>query len=336
MGNNCNDCSTLSGYYCSDGITRKSIEACSEGKQRTGANYLQGGTCTDCPAGRFKSDAGVWDTTCAVCGEGKYASSTTKCDTCPIGSFCTGGVKAVCPAGQYTSEAGQSQCQTSPNQGQCLKCAEQASCGVDRYRTGCGGPSAGTCEACLATCGAGNFLENRCSGTGTSSSAECKSCSDRAKGINQVDGFTGCPNDQYLLSCGTGDANSVKGTCAKCQQSPQTVDAARACPAVTYLSKRCLKVDGPTSDVSACQACKACEDDFYTKGCSSDTMSAGECTACTKESDCDAATNYLDGKCLKADKPLANTATCKNCQDQCPAGQFIDGCSPTNGPGVCK
>ena len=108
----CSSCSAYYGYYCDDGVTLKSIESCPAGQERTGANYLQGGSCAACPAGHTKASVGSWNTACSVCPEGEYASSTTQCATCPIGSFCTGGVKTECPRGEYTSTTGQSACQT--------------------------------------------------------------------------------------------------------------------------------------------------------------------------------------------------------------------------------
>lgn len=68
----------------------------------------------------------------------------------------------------------------------------------------------------------------------------------------------------------------------ECQQTLAATDPERACPGRQYLSRRCAKAEGPTSDVSACDTCTTCGDDFFASDCKD--LTPGTCKVIIIES----------------------------------------------------
>jgi len=113
---------------------------CPTGEEHTGCGGSSAGACKPCGAGAQKAAVGAHS--CDVCAPGKY-------------QLALGGICRDCEAGRFSKGPGQT--------GSCAACDQH--CPAGRYHSGCGGASAGTCDACAP----GQFK-------GVAGDAGCTSC----------------------------------------------------------------------------------------------------------------------------------------------------------------
>jgi hypothetical protein len=131
---------------------------------------------------------------------------------------------------------------TTDNKKTCTDCAQN--CATGKYRSGCGGADAGTCEDCSAPT-AGTYITGH---GGLSDSCPTSACTD-------------CATGQYKSGCGGTSA----GTCASCTN---------AASGQYYTSHGGRSNSCP---VANCET--TCPVGQYRSGCSG--TSAGSCTSCT-------------------------------------------------------
>ena len=122
QGTSCNksDCSSKikecdKGYYCVGGAGTSGKKACPAGTYRNATKGAQESDCSNCPTGQFSAEG---STGCTRCEAGTYGVldvfNKPKCETCPAGYSCSGGLNKVeCPIGKYSSP-GASECTSCP------------------------------------------------------------------------------------------------------------------------------------------------------------------------------------------------------------------------------
>mmetsp|Transcript_3452 Transcript_3452/g.6622 ORF Transcript_3452/g.6622 Transcript_3452/m.6622 type:complete len:663 (+) Transcript_3452:387-2375(+) len=147
------------GYHCPAGSTSSKANACSSG----------GSHQHFCPVGASAPSTvtpGYFTT------GGTTSATRTGQEACPSGHMCSDGIKTACPLNTYQPSGGKTSC---------LEC-DATPCAVGQYRSGCGGESEGTCQACAITpanreevCGAMNVLV-QCKGTTLTDTSRCYVC----------------------------------------------------------------------------------------------------------------------------------------------------------------
>ena len=178
------------------------LEDCFVQECAPGSTGLDGGTCTACAAGKYKTVPG--SATCTDCSAGTYsttigATAMATCTTCPSNSQSSPGSTAltscVCKEGF-----------TGPNGGTCAACA------VGKYKVATG--SAACIDHPPATCTSGNRPDSVSAGsykdTLFSSNAVCKCAA----------GFTG-PDGGPCIACAAGFYKATVGStaCTDCSTS---------------------------------------------------------------------------------------------------------------------
>jgi len=194
-----------------------------------------GGTCTACVAGKYKTVSG--SAACANCGAGKYSTSIgatleATCLACPINSnspsgsaslsICTcnvgftgpdGSSCTACVAGKYKTSSGSAACtdcvagkySTSTGatlEATCLACpsysnspSASASLSICTCNVGFTGPDGGLCAAC----GAGKYKT-------LTGSAACTDC-----GAGKYSTSTGAISSAVCTDCGAGKYSTITG-----------------------------------------------------------------------------------------------------------------------------
>ena len=137
------------------------------------------GSCTQCPAGKFKADFGPAD--CDSCQAGKFkaaAGVNIACDNCVPGKFKAAGVNTACDscqAGKYQATVGagsESDCASCPGNANAPQgSAALSACACNAGYTGANG------ESC-ASCTAGKYKE----AVGAATCSSCPSDSISAEG----------------------------------------------------------------------------------------------------------------------------------------------------------
>ena len=178
----------------------------------TGPN---GGTCTQCAAGKFKTTTGSAACTDCQAGYESNPAHYTDCLICPHGEYEDASEYCVsCPANTYTSASGS-------------YAITDCECNA-----GFTGPNGGTCTQCT---------------TGTyKSSLGSAACSNCNAGQTSVSPFTNCVN------CAAGKYES-SGVCVDCEQYYQSTSGATECelycPANKYLVPGVTLDDADTFEV---------------------------------------------------------------------------------------
>lgn len=152
------------GAFLSGGVARKMSAGAGRGgevAERARARSMQARPC----------NAGTWGT-------------SPNCVNCPLGHFCTGGVKTACPAGKYQDSQKSSACDNCP---------------IGRANAGTGAQAVAACSACPASTYAG---------AGSSSCATCTVGFFCPGGTNRVP----CPC--AATACPSTGAASATGTCS--------------------------------------------------------------------------------------------------------------------------
>ena len=293
-------------------ISSSSLSACTCNVGFTGPN---GGPCTACVAGKYKTTIG--SVPCTDCLAGSYSTSTgatiaTTCITCPSSSIsysassaaadCTcnagftgpnGGVCSACVAGKYKINTGSAAC---------------SDCGIATYSTSTGATLAATCIPCQAnaTSAAGSVGQEYCyckSGYAHAAGAyTCRIC-DPGTWNSQI-GRTACSNCSVgLYSVHYGATGNE--TCLSCplgQWSPEGSPNCNLCP----VNSRAAARSGSQTDC-ACNAGYA-------------GPNGGVCTARTNLtcSACPANSYHEQGQCLSCTNNTVSVPGSLGCQ--CKAG----------------
>ena len=276
-GTNQDDCGE--GYYC-DGSGRKPCPVTTYGNNPVAESEND---CIPCETGHFCDEPGLSEAEMLskICADGFYcdAGSDTRMQIpCPIGSYCTGGLREECTGATYTS---------SMNQASCLDCPARYTCLNGRISP-C--PAGSFCEANTET---GN--EQNCP-IGTWSNQERLATSDECmicpagfmcdtEGINSVqllDQNHKCPAGYWCA--GAVEVNVIDndppardacdngqniGKCPIGFKCPEGSSRPIICPAGTYQNE-----EGAAD-------CKTCEEREYCHpGASTiDNVMRGECPA---------------------------------------------------------
>ena len=275
-----------------------------------------GGRCK-CPAGEYLANCAGWNRGhCKMCG------------SCPLGTF------EVMPCNDWSEELSVDQIWTARNPN--------------------GPPICKDCWAFSNRCEIGQFLQG-CSGT---SSGTCVWCSQHA-----------CQANHYRVGCGSTCGHTPKTTPWRTWDTTSNDffyawgPADNTIPTYSDITPQYLikgESSGCTSSEGECVACMGCPTNQERVGCSG--TSAGSCSAC-------AAGKYKpdagNGPCIPCVTCYANTynsacGSCTSCGsnthkigttyatsctacEECPHGQYIDGCgsldssgnSLAGGPGRC-
>lgn len=113
-----------------------------------GYTGLNGGSCTDCVAGKYKAASG--SAACDLCSAGKFSAATGQstsatCQNCPAGQYSVAGATVCtnCAANSYASLTGSSTCSTCP----ALSSSPPGSSAVTQCtcNAGSSGPAGGPC-----------------------------------------------------------------------------------------------------------------------------------------------------------------------------------------------
>jgi hypothetical protein len=305
---------------------------CPAGTFKTGCHAKSPGTCSSCPAGKFKSAAGTGgctecpkgtsqaakeQTSCPTCKVGEYsdalgAKRCSACDTCGAGFKRTGcgahpfdnkGTCTACNAGKYKDSEYEwfTQCEACPpgryGHHQFAKTSDKhcQACEAGQYSSGWGWTACTTC----GTCDAGKFRSG-CAGAAAGECEQCAHASFKEAGHEAKWDVT-CT----LCAAGRfGDKNIPRTTSTHCQ----------ACKKGTY---------SLSSGWGNCDTCTACEEGMFLKGCGG--SGSGTCASCAQGS-----TKLISGawdtQCKKcAEGKYGNNgfsrATADHCSD-CEVGRF--------------
>ena len=176
-----------------------------------------GGTCTQCEAGKFKDVTG--SAACEACPAssdspaGSISSTACACDvgfTGPNGGTCT-----QCEAGQFKDVTGSAACETcsANSHSPAVGSISSTACTCDKGFTG---PNGGTCTQCQD----GEFKD----ATGSAACSICPASSDSPTGSTSSTncacdmGFTG-PNGGTCTQCAVGTFKEADGS-APCNECP--------------------------------------------------------------------------------------------------------------------
>ena len=237
-------------------------QLCGAGKFRTS---LTDGTCTACPAGKFKV---LGDAECSSCIAGKYSSSTGAesagtCTSCKAGQFsaqvaATSNTCSNCLTGTFSVSAAASICS------QCSAGYAQPTAGSIHCNTAClPGTRSSAGAANCANCNAGTFQEFSAQSTCTPCTAGKISAAVGARACTQ------CP-------AGSVSAQSSMSTCTTCTGAHYVAEAGasvcRLCDAgsARVSSSVCTQCSPGTyvsvPGTSACITCLAVSTTLYTSG----------------------------------------------------------------------
>ena len=224
--------------YASSPSSSTSVTACT---CNPGYNGQNGGVCTRCPVGTYKSVSG--NATCTPCAVGTSNGLTAQptCNTCSAGKYAntTAAVLcSLCPAGKYSSLEGRTNLQ------QCVDCS------VGYYASTAGSAVCVQCDSKSYTSGSGSSTCTICGAASTSNPTRttCVACPDGTEGINGI--CRDCDKGYYSSS-------ETKLQCLRCRDGTYTAKVA---------SVQCVK-------------CNACPDGYYRRNCSIST-GGGTCSLC--------------------------------------------------------
>jgi hypothetical protein len=332
--------------------------------------------CSYCLQGKFA--AGYGNLICETCPTGKYNAQfgTTGCQDCQTcsagysrGTTCTPTSNAECtpcPAGTYNPSTTLSECQPCPagtyqnaqGQTRCLACDE---CEVGQFlASGCTGTSRGTCAAC-SVCAA---TIRECTNT---SDAVCgTSCAagdptpqrygwleDGCRPGNYVWGFdSGLEVRQACRPCPLGWVGWDGVYCERCGvlEEPYYLDRSSCVckpPAVMNASGACVCPDGHRR---LGLMCAPCDKNTYGMGGSCWACGAGNFTADTGQTACEACPLGLYRQASQTDcarcpldgwyAPERGSSVCRQCDWTCatPGYQWVGECpgDTTGRYSVCK
>lgn len=235
-----------------------------------------------------------------ACSAGQYLSaqcvgSETQDLTCSDckSKFCAAGkyLQASCPGTGYSDTSS------------CVDCSK-TSCPEDQYLSaqcfGTESSDVSECKACR-TCGAGTFVQGRCSGGGTTDSVTCTACK------------TACQTGRYLNGTCSGSSTTDTVTC---------VDCAASCGAGKYKSGgTCTGTS--TTDTTQCTACTStCQAGEYLSGSCPGTGTKNTVTCVACKTTCPSG-YYLSGTC--SGTSTTDTTDCLPCTSSCANGQYLSG-----------
>jgi hypothetical protein len=320
-----------------------SVEAC---QCEEGYSGPDGGPCTACLAGFYKT--GVGNGSCLPCEEGSFNENegSGECQQCPdnmtspygsdsedncecVGGYeYIGGVCTQCQAGFYKTRVGNSPClpceagkyKANIGVGTC------APCEAGKYTANTG---AGTC----APCEAGSFNENE-------GSDECQQCPDNMtsplgsvsdeecqceEGYSGPDGgpCTKCQPGFYktgvgngsCLPCQAGSFNENEGS-GECQQCPDNMTS----PTRSDSEDDCV-CDKGYEYID--RECRACQEGWY-----KDTIDNDTCTICSS--------NHSPSGKYYHDCGGDTIGTLTECAyDSCETDEYLYGCGKSNS-GICR
>ena len=323
----CQTCSpTESGFFSTstayggqiDCLMSATATSCTTGQELSGCGGSSAGSCLNCGSEEFNSVAG---------GE--------QCTPC----------SPACTSDQYESIS----CTTTTNR-ECTNCL---SCGLGRYRSGCGGTSTGSCQDCPAdqfndgssisgctacsTCGSGSYESTACNAGG--SNRGCSTCTSACgSGFWESTACTATTNrvcTACLLcppgSTMTGCSGTSAGVC-KADQGYSGGDLG-GFDATTYNSLNCATPGTcgsyqacspgtykPNSGDSPCEPCPTCLENQYLSACH--PISGGVCQSCP------GGYSSPPGSLQSSDCTLCHESTIENptsCDNLCqaPAGYVI-------------
>ncbi len=267
------------GQYC----TNATITAdCPAGSWSKTTGLIAASQCTSCQTGTYGSSSGQKSaaTGCPfTCIAGTYGNATGQatasgaCASCPMGSYCTGGVNVTaCSAGRYSSDTNLSSAAS------CTQCAA----GTFGNTTG----QTTAVAACPSSCPAGRFGNITGQITASGACFSCPAGNYCTGGAN----ITSCPAGTYSNMTNLASASS----CTKCSigtygnHAGQTA-AAAACPFSCAAGSYGTTV-GQTTMALACVSCPPgsycigganianCSAGMYSN--TSNLPSASSCTQC--------------------------------------------------------
>ena len=190
------------GFTGADGGT---CSACVAGTYKTSSGSV---ACTDCAAGTFSATAGT--ITCPVCATGGVsAAGSTACQFyCAAGSTGLPGACALCVAGKYKTSAGSAVC---------------SDCGAGTYSVTVGATDAGVCVACpgdshspsSSSAGAACLCNAGYSGANGGTCSVCVAGSFKAS--NGSAACELCPNNTFSAGIGR------RSACEACQTNAVSV-----------------------------------------------------------------------------------------------------------------
>ena len=278
-------------------VSSSDVAACTCNAGFTGPD---GGVCSSCVAGKYKTNSG--SVACTDCGVGTYsttvgASAASTCVSCPVNSNsvssssaitgCTcnagytgpdGGVCSACVAGKYKTSGGSAVCMN---------------CGAGTYSVAVGATASATCVSCVA---------NSNSGVSSSSSAACV-CN---AGFTGPDGgvCSGCVAGKYKTSSGSAACTGCGMTTYSVTVGASASSTCVACPATT-------NAPSSSSDVTAC-ACNV----GYTG------VNGGPCTACVAGKFKDVSGSAACSDCSAGTYLLTTGATAAGTCSACAANSY--------------
>ena len=302
-----------------------------------------GGPCTACVAGRYKSRWG--SASCDQCSLGKYSTDTgvileRSCTPCPAGKMAhTGGGATACidcVAGKFQSATTSTVCSNCAagkfsDTGYTVCCASSPHCGNDQYML------SGTCQSCPAE-------------------ATAPACSTALTACQCKPGYAG-PNGGPCTACTPGKSKSAPGcgntgcTCFPCgvgkYQDTSTATVCKSCPVSKYTSLF------TATSVDSCASCPANSSSPILSSRINDCVcSAGytglsttQCTACNASTYKPSAGSQMCSACPAASSAIpgtGNALTACLCNagyygppggpcSLCPSGTY----KPDRGSGLC-
>ena len=310
-----------------------------------GASGANGGPCTQCTPGRYKSSTGA--AVCSECGAGTSSAATgvtaeSTCTDCDRGKFSTGAASACtpCNAGYYQGSTGQNNCNTPCDAGQfstggastCTSCSEgyyQGSQAQGNCNTPCDPGKFSTGGAAVCTpCSAGYYQEsqaqNNCNtpcAVGKFSTGGASVCTDCNPGYYQGSQAqnncnTPCAVGKYSLGgastctdCNPGYYQPAQGksTCTQCEPGKyQTTAGVTVC---TNCASGFYSATTAATTISTCLTCKP--GNYSTTGATACSICiAGKYTNISAASTCT--------KCVgeQAYAPNTGMTTCFQCIDK--------------------
>ena len=292
-------------------------------KCNAGFEGEDGGPCTQCPPGKYKTVAGSGKCVdCSIeCGAGRYRSrkcssdADIECTGCPKDTSSNAGAIDIkdcwCVAGTYGPHGGEcTTCARSSyrifeNSNVCVSCQENAQTreGGSKLKTDCTcnpgyfGPDGGPCQPCKAN------TYKSIQGSTSENNIECTSCpsgpgwqslsdegSDAKEDCKCPPGRVGTDGADKCTACEKGKYKQTRGhgTCIECGESSSTRSGD------SKLKSDCICNTGYYGPDGG-EACEACA-----KGTFKPNVGSGPCTLCPP------------GKHSSA-SALSDSARCKEC-----------------------
>ena len=248
-----------------------------------------GGVCTSCIAGKYKTSSG--SVACTDCVAGKYSAtvgsnSASTCQNCPANS------NSAASSSTCTCNAGF----TGPDGGDCTSCV------AGKYKTSSGSVACTDCGVNTYSGTVGATMSSVCLGCPSSSNSAASSSSIAECACNA--GFTG-PNGGVCTSCIAGKYKTSSGSlsCTDCLSG--TYSQVSGASSVSVCSG-CLA--GTYSGVAGASACTSCPSNTFSGA------SASSCQSCQANSVSTAGSaSQAYCYCNSGYAHVAGTYTCKVC-----------------------